>query len=82
MPGCGAGYDVHCLAGAVDEVVGLDVAPTAAERFHAVRAEAGVPAERARIEVGDFFAFAPDAPFDVIWDYTFLCALEPSQRRD
>ncbi len=80
VPGCGAGYDVLTLATEDREVIGLDVAPTAAERFRALREERDVPAERARVEVADFFAFAPEAPFDLVWDYTFLCAIEPSQR--
>ena len=33
-----------------------------------------------RYEVGDFFTFDDGAPFDFVWDYTFFCALDPSQR--
>ena len=79
VPGCGAGYDVFTLASPSREVVGLDIAPTAAARFESLRAERGVPADRARIITGDFFAFY-DGPFDVIFDYTFLCAIDPSVR--
>ncbi len=79
VPGCGAGYDVFALASERREVVGLDVAPTAARRFEALREERGVAEDRARIVTEDFFAF--DAgPFDVIFDYTFLCAIDPSMR--
>ncbi|MBX3270711.1 MAG: methyltransferase domain-containing protein [Sandaracinaceae bacterium] len=79
VPGCGAGHDVFTLVSATREVVGLDIAPSAAARFEALRAERGIPAERARIVTGDFFAFR-EGPFDVIFDYTFLCALDPSVR--
>lgn len=80
VPGCGAGYDVLTLAGDGRVVVGLDVAPTAAERFDALRRERGVSSARARVLTEDFFAFEPQERFDLIWDYTFLCALDPSMR--
>jgi len=82
VPGCGAGYDVLSLASEARVAVGLDLAPPAAERFRALREERGVPAERARIVTEDFFAHRPEEPFDLIWDYTFLCALDPSVRGD
>ncbi|HJL17393.1 MAG TPA: methyltransferase domain-containing protein [Sandaracinaceae bacterium LLY-WYZ-13_1] len=82
VPGCGAGYDVFTLATEERRVVGLDLAPTAARRFEALREARGVPAERASIVVEDFFAYEPEAPFDVVWDYTFLCAIDPSVRAD
>lgn len=80
VPGCGAGYDVLTLATAERTVVGLDVAPSAARRFESLRAARGIPEERARVETADFFVYEPEAPFDLIWDYTFLCAIEPSMR--
>jgi hypothetical protein len=80
VPGCGAGYDVLTLASARRTVVGLDVAPTAAARFRQLREAHGVAAAQATVEVGDFFAHAPEAPYDLIWDYTFLCAIDPGQR--
>lgn len=82
VPGCGSGYDVFTLTRAARRVVGLDVAPTAAERFAAVRREQGISEDRAVLHVDDFFTFDPEAPFDLIWDYTFLCALEPERRGD
>lgn len=81
VPGCGAGYDVLTLASETRVAVGLDVAPTAAERFAALRETHRVAGDRARIEVADFFAYEPEARFDLIWDYTFLCAIQPSQRQ-
>ncbi|HHH30561.1 MAG TPA: methyltransferase domain-containing protein [Polyangiaceae bacterium] len=82
VPGCGSGYDVFTLTRAARRVVGLDVAPTAARRFAELRDEMGVPSERATMVVDDFFTFEPEAPFDLIWDYTFLCAIEPERRKD
>ncbi|MEO0325496.1 MAG: methyltransferase domain-containing protein [Myxococcota bacterium] len=78
VPGCGSGYDVFALARAGFEAVGLDLAPTAAARFETLRAEAGL--DGASIAVGDAFAHAPAAPYDVVWDYTFCCALDPAER--
>ncbi len=80
VPGCGAGYDVLTLAHAGLAATGLEVAPTAAERFEALRDDAGLDPSVARVELGDFFTYAPAAPFDLMWDYTFLCAIEPARR--
>lgn len=78
VPGCGAGYDVAALASADREVVGLDIAPSVEARFTEVQQAAGV-ADRTSLFVGDFFGASLGA-FDVLYDYTFLCALDPSQR--
>lgn len=80
VPGCGAGYDILTLASICQEVVGLDLAPTAAARFESLRAERGISSEVARVVTGDFFEFEFEAPFDLIFDYTFLCAIDPSER--
>ena len=80
VPGCGAGYDVLTLASDERVVIGLDVAPTAEARFSALRTPKGIAEDRARVIVADFFAYEPEEPFDLIWDYTFLCAIDPSAR--
>ncbi len=80
VPGAGSGYDALALEAAGWEVVALDVAPTAARRFEALRDAHGVSAERARVEVADFFTWEPAGRFDLVWDYTFLCAIDPSTR--
>ncbi len=77
VPGCGQGWDAFALAGAGFEVVGLDLAPSVVEVFSAGRERLGVDAT---IEIANFFEWEPDEPFDVIWDYTFLCAIHPSER--
>src|SRR5690554_983979 len=82
VPGAGSGYDVLALASPNREVIGLDLAEGAKKRFEGLRDEAGVSAERAKIVVANFFDYQPDAPFDMIWDFTFLCALEPEMRGD
>jgi SAM-dependent methyltransferase len=80
VTGCGSGYDALALAERGREVVGLDLAPTAAARFEVLRKERDVAPERARVAVADFFAWDPPQRFDAVWDYTFLCALLPSLR--
>ena len=85
VPGCGSGYDVFTLAEhPARRVLGLDVAPTARARFEALRAERGIEPERARIEIADFFDFAArtEERFELAWDYTFFCAIEPARRSD
>lgn len=80
VPGCGAGYDVLTLASEERVAIGVDLAPTAAARFEQLRVDHGIPASQAVYEVVDFFDYTPEEPFDLIWDYTFLCALDPSLR--
>ncbi|MFK7984474.1 MAG: methyltransferase domain-containing protein [Sandaracinaceae bacterium] len=83
VPGCGSGYDVFTLARDPERsVLGLDLAPTARVRFEAVREQLGVDPERAEIHLGDFFEFAAstDKRFNLAWDYTFFCAIDPAVR--
>ncbi|TNE45078.1 MAG: methyltransferase domain-containing protein [Deltaproteobacteria bacterium] len=80
VPGCGSGYDVFALARNGWKVLGMDIAPTAVERFHALREERGLTREQADIVNADFFTFSPEQPFHLIYDYTFLCAIEPEMR--
>ena len=83
VPGCGAGYDVLTLASPERTVLGLEIAPTAIQRFEKMRQERGVPQEQARVASADFFSMDPaliGGTFDLVWDYTFLCAIDPSRR--
>ena len=80
IPGCGSGYDAFALARAGYEVLALDIAPLAVERFKKLRDEAGLRVEQADARCVDFFSFAPEEPFSLIWDYTFLCAIPPTMR--
>lgn len=82
VPGCGTGYDLLTLSRAVDQVVGIDLAPTAKRAFDGFVEERGLDPARTQYLVEDFFAFAPEAPFDLFWDYTFLCAIDPDRRQD
>lgn len=83
VPGCGAGYDAVALAELSSTVVGVDLAPSAANRFDEVRAEGGLSSDQLGLHIGDFFGPIPGTPaagFDRVWDYTFLCALPLTMR--
>lgn len=82
VPGCGSGYDVLELARHGREAVGLDVAPGAERRFRALRRRTETSSQLARFVVDDFFDYSPEQPFDALWDYTFLCAIEPDRREE
>ncbi len=79
VPGCGSGYEVAALHAAGWEPTAIDFSPSAVARAHATLG----PAHAARVVLGDFFAhdFAK-APFDFIYERTFLCALPPRLRAD
>ena len=74
IPGCGSGHEITAFAAAGYQVNAIDFSPPAVAQ---ARANVG-PALAERIVEGDFFThdFA-DAPFDLIYERTFLCALPP-----
>jgi SAM-dependent methyltransferase len=83
VPGCGSGYDVFCLAHAGYSAIGVDIAPSARSRFSELRSRAAQSEENAQLVTGDFFSLTPDelgGHFDLIWDYTFYCAINPALR--
>ena len=80
VTGCGSGWDAFAFAESGFDVVGLDIAPDAGKRFAALRAERSFP-QAPRVAIADFRTWKPACSFDLIWDYTFLCALPLSWRR-
>ncbi|MCE9611456.1 MAG: methyltransferase domain-containing protein [Chthoniobacter sp.] len=77
VPGCGFGHDVRALAATADEVVGLDIAPSAvkgARTFPTVGGES--------YELADLFALPPRLRgiFDWVWEHTCFCAIDPAMR--
>jgi len=87
VPGCGRGYDVIEMAKIGYAAVGLDIAPTAVESATRYNQEtlAAAGLERwpgsAAFSTDDFFDLEPTGGgFDLIYDYTFLCAIDPSMR--
>lgn len=96
VPGCGRGYDVLSLASLGFDTYGVDGSESAIEAAEKLREESGssdtyrVVDERtgrgkADFIVGDFFkddflTATKGGDFDLIFDYTFLCALPQELR--
>jgi SAM-dependent methyltransferase len=70
VPGCGSARDVAFLAESGWEVVGIDFS---AEALAAARRTVGPHAGRLR--QADFFAPIAEAPFALVYERAFLCAL-------
>jgi methyl halide transferase len=83
VPGCGSGYEaLLMLELGFKNVTMLDIAPSAVERLRQ-RLDAEGPADwqkRLSLVCEDFFAHK--APYDLILEQTFFCALNPALRRD
>lgn len=86
VPGSGSGYECMALAEAGWDVLGLDLAPTAVARAEALweerQAEKGGKKGKGKgkltYKAGNFYEL--EGRFDLIFDYTFLCALPPDNR--
>lgn len=70
IPGCGSGYEVRAFDEAGFEVLAIDYAAAAVERAQKVLGPLAHRVQRA-----DFFDFDPGAPFDLVYERAFLCAL-------
>lgn len=71
FPGAGRSHEPLALAETGFEVTVLDVAPSA------IAAQQARLPPGARAIVADVFEWAPDTPFDAIYEQTCLCALPP-----
>lgn len=71
VPGCGSAWDAAFLASRGWETTALDFSAAAVA---AARATLG-DAWQGSLLCGDFFAFAPESTFDLIYERAFLCAL-------
>jgi len=93
VPGCGRGYDVTVLSTPTRAVLGLDIAEKAVQAARermAALPESECYKQNAVFSTSSFFGLdAQPVPlpldesstqFDFIYDYTFLCALDPSVR--
>lgn len=79
VPGCGFGHDVRALAATADEVIGLDISPSAVRGAKAIPAVGGET-----YEVGDLFALPAKmrGAFDWVFEHTCFCAIDPERRAD
>jgi SAM-dependent methyltransferase len=76
IPGCGSGYELAAFAAAGYDALAIDFAPAAVAR---AQERLGQPLAR-RVVLDDFFRRHFGAPFDLIYERTFLCALPPDLR--
>lgn len=76
IPGCGSGWEIEAFAAAGYAVTAIDFSPAAV-----ARARGRLPLElHDRVHEGDFFTYAfAGAPFDLMYERTFLCALPPDR---
>ncbi|KAJ3031377.1 UNVERIFIED_CONTAM: hypothetical protein HDU68_004456 [Siphonaria sp. JEL0065] len=81
IPGVGRGYDVIAFAAKQGvKVVGLDISATGVAEAQKELTKANLVEDRAQVLVADFFEYkAP--PYSVVFDHTFLCAIDPSLRQ-
>jgi len=80
VPGCGTGYDVVAMAGPDRYVVGMDISETCVRKSQ--KLFSGSPnVNYFTFLQGDFFKWNPEDKFDLIFDYTFFCAIDPSMRK-
>ncbi|KAL8160323.1 hypothetical protein V2J09_001860 [Rumex salicifolius] len=79
VPGCGSGHDVVALACPERYVIGLDVSDVAIRKANEL-SSSSLNAKYCSFLKEDFFTWHPRELFDLIFDYTFLCAIEPSTR--
>jgi SAM-dependent methyltransferase len=81
VPGCGSGHDVRFLAASGFDVMGIDVSHTALQRARELRDAANVKAE---LVEADLFELPSQGlfscAFDVVWEHTCFCAIDPSLR--
>ncbi|KAI9226096.1 MAG: S-adenosyl-L-methionine-dependent methyltransferase [Piptocephalis tieghemiana] len=92
VPGCGIGRDVYFYASLPQstEVWGVDISSTAMEQAnrelasHRLQDKGSDQANLDKIHFKTMDLFSEDSqsiqPFDLIYDYTFLCALPPTMR--
>jgi SAM-dependent methyltransferase len=79
VPGSGFGHDALAWARAGFRVTALDVAPSAVRGLADRAARTGLPVD---VRLADFLDLSADlrGQFDVVWEQTCLCALDPGRR--
>lgn len=74
VPGCGRGWEVAELAAGGARVTGIDYAPGA---LTACRILLDSRALEAELVEADVLRWEPDAPVDLVYEQTCLCAMHP-----
>ncbi|MCC7546219.1 MAG: methyltransferase domain-containing protein [Burkholderiales bacterium] len=70
VPGCGSAYELYHLLENGFDALAIDFSPPAV-----ARAQASMGRFADRVIEADFFVFEQGAPFDVMYERAFLCAL-------
>ena len=73
IPGCGSGYEVRAFAEAGHDVLAIDFSVDALQRAQALLGEWSN-----RLRQADFFADDLGAPYELVYERAFLCALPRS----
>lgn len=79
VPGCGTGHDARAWSRAGFTVTGLDLAPSAIRLAQERTRAAGLNAE---FRQSNFLEDEPFAQFDLIFEHTLFCAIDPARRDD
>lgn len=79
VPGCGLGHDAEAWARAGFHATGLDLAPTAIRRATDRTQAAALPL---RFIQSDFLDHRPETSFDILFEHTLFCAIDPVRRPD
>ena len=78
VPGCGFGHDVRAWAEAGFSVTGMDISPTA---INGAKAFPDNMDKDVTFVLEDFFQpVGIIEPFDIVFEHTFFCAINPDQR--
>jgi SAM-dependent methyltransferase len=76
VPGCGRGREPEALAQAGLKVTASDYAPSAA----AFQRDKLAPFSSTEVVEANSLTWRPEAPFDRLYEQTFLCAIHPHDR--
>jgi SAM-dependent methyltransferase len=77
VPGCGSGNDVRAFSRAGYSATGVDLAPSAVRSAKEKTAAAGLKAD---FRLGNFLRDEPFASFDIVFEHTLFCAINPAER--
>ena len=79
VPGCGRGHDARALAKASWSVTGLDLAPSSVPMAERLADEEGLTIN---YRIGNFLSDEPPQPFDLVFEHTLFCAIQPTRRSE
>ncbi len=77
VPGCGRGYEVVELARRGFDVTAIDIAPSAIASLQSLLSREQV---HARVIQEDLFTHKAEHAYDMLYEQTCLCAIEPKHR--